>query len=142
MNSVRTLNSSLPSITQSKAALFGQSSPLQESYGYRANEAENYALNFDDLLKRNQAAEYTSSTQKSSPRVPAYPSTMIFDENEGMGIQMSQRPSKQSVYTNNYYQVAGSMPTKKRSISVQKPVQASLTKQPRAIITDSGYDKK
>lgn len=37
MNSVRTLNSSLPSITQSKAALFGQSSPLHESYGYRAN---------------------------------------------------------------------------------------------------------
>lgn len=111
MNSVRTLNSSLPSITQSKAALFGQSSPLHDRLNI---EAEAYGLNFEELLKRNQAAEHTHSTQKSSPR--AYPSTMIFDENEGMGIQMSQRPSKQSVYTNNYYQVA--MPTKKRSISV------------------------
>ena len=54
MNSVRTLNTSLPSITQSKAALFGQSSPL------RLSEAETYGL--EELLKRNQVAEHIYST--------------------------------------------------------------------------------
>jgi len=92
MNSVRTLNSSLPSITQSKIGLLGQASPTNDSYGYRTSDVDHYVVNFDELLKRNQ--DYTASTSKVSPRAPGYPSTMIFDENEGMGITMSQRPSK------------------------------------------------
>jgi hypothetical protein len=85
------------------------------------SEIDHYVVNFDEILKRNNAAEYSTSTSKASPRAPLYPSTMIFDENDTLGIPMSQRPSKQGVYSNNYYQMAVAAPSKKRSISVQKP---------------------
>ena len=120
IDSVRTLNSSLPSIKQSNAGLLG-ASPLNDSYGLRGSERDHYVVNFDEILKRNNAAEYSTSTSKASPRAPLYPSTMIFDENDTLGIPMSQRPSKQGVYSNNYYQMAVAAPSKKRSISVQKP---------------------
>lgn len=82
---------------------------IVQQHAYKSG-TDQYIVNFDELLKRNQALENSNSTLKLSPRATGgshlavdYPSTMIFDENESaLGIGLSSRPSKQGAYQNYY----------------------------------------
>lgn len=69
MQSVRTLNSSLPSINQSKIALQGGADALYGGHTGRSNsnivaynnEQDQYVVNFDELVKKNPEGSFKQS---------------------------------------------------------------------------------